>query len=96
MTPDGLWAILTPEEREKFMKALDNPAGELAQQLLASEELESERIQPWWEASSLNDISATGSAKRYGAVPEAMPMPSNVAKTLPSGSPLIYNITAVW
>ena len=47
----ALWSILTPDEREKFTRAVENPSSELAQQLLShSEELESKRLAPWWEA----------------------------------------------
>ena len=77
------------------MKALDNPACELAQQLLASEELHSERLEPWWKAPSLDDGTQTSSAKRYGAKPRAMPMPSIIPEAPGTGS-LLYNICALW
>ncbi|KAF7329937.1 hypothetical protein MKEN_00257600 [Mycena kentingensis (nom. inval.)] len=41
---DQLWDMLTPEEREKFVKAMQDPSSELAAQLLASEE----PAPPWW------------------------------------------------
>lgn len=41
-----LWSILTEEERKKFMKAIDDPNSELAQQILASEDLEKEIQSP--------------------------------------------------
>ena len=93
---DTLWSMLTPQEREKFMKALDNPSSELAQQLLASEELHSERLEPWWETPSLDDAAQTSSAKRYGAKPRAMPIPSIIPEVPRTGSPLLYNICALW
>jgi len=87
---------LTPEERKKFTQALDNPSSELAQQLLASETLDSERLEPWWEAPSLlNDGAQSPPTKRYGAKPEAMPIPSTIPK-LVTGSPLLYNICTMW
>lgn len=95
LSPDDLWSILTPEEREKFMKALDNPSSELAQQILASEELDSEILEPWWEAPFIDDATGTPSAKRYGAKPEAMLIPSMIPK-VPAIGFLLYNICALW
>lgn len=95
-SPHALWAILTPEEREKFTRALDDPSSELAQQLLASEELQSERLAPWWEAPDLDDTTQSIPAKRYGVKPEAVSIPFAVPSTSTAGSPLIYNICAVW
>jgi hypothetical protein len=87
--------MLIPEEREKFMNALNNPTGELAQQLLASEALDLERLEPWWEAPSLDDGTQTLSDKRYGVSPEAMPRPPATLKMPVTGS-LLYNICALW
>ncbi|KIM90558.1 hypothetical protein PILCRDRAFT_812311 [Piloderma croceum F 1598] len=95
ISPDDLWSMLTPEERKKFMKALDNPSSELAQQLLASETLDSERLEPWWEAPSLNDGTQALPTKQYGVKPEVMPIPSAIPKMLVTGSPLLYNICAM-
>lgn len=77
------------------MKILQNPSSDLAQQLLASEELESEQVEPWWEAPSIQDQMELEPFKRYGSVPEIMPMPSTLSKVPVTGSPLIYNICAV-
>jgi hypothetical protein len=96
ISSDHLWSILTPEEREKFMRALDNPSSELAQQLLASDVLDSGRLEPWWEVPSVDDATNTLSSKRYGAKPEAMPIPSTLPKVPLTGSPLLYNICALW
>ncbi|KII87478.1 hypothetical protein PLICRDRAFT_664480 [Plicaturopsis crispa FD-325 SS-3] len=96
---DYLWSLLTPDERDKFTRAFDDPSSELAQQLLTSEELERERYEPWWEAPSLNveenEALHPGSFKRYGASPQLMTVPSNMRKPLPLGSSLIYNICLV-
>jgi hypothetical protein len=80
-SPHALWAILTPEERKKFTRALEDPSSELAQQLLASKELESERLAPWWEAPTLDDAAQSSPAKRYGAKPELMSIPFAVPPT---------------
>lgn len=95
-TPDALWAMLTSEEREKFMKALDNPNSELAQQLLASEELGSDSLEPWWEAPSLEMISQKQHIKRYGTEPASMIIPPIKPGTKQTTYPLVYNIVALW
>ena len=77
------------------MKILQDPSSELAQQLLASEELQSEQMEPWWEAPSIQDRTESELAKRYGSAPEIMPMPSTLPMLPATGSPLIYNICAV-
>src|ERR1700692_4424000 len=95
ISSDALWSMLTLEDREKFMKALENPSSELAQRLLASEELESERLEPWWEAPSADDDTQTSPPKWYGSKPEIMPIPS-VKSTVPAtGHPLLHNICAL-
>ncbi|THH10946.1 hypothetical protein EW146_g8212 [Bondarzewia mesenterica] len=43
---DQLWSILTPSERDRFVKTMQDPSSELAQQLLASQELAEEAIEP--------------------------------------------------
>lgn len=72
--------------------AVKDPAGQLAQQLLASEELWSVRQEPWWEISL--EGSPSGSM-RYGSVPALMKVPLNLLKRQSSGPCLIYNISAV-
>jgi hypothetical protein len=49
VSTEELWALLSEEQREKFMKALQAPTSELAQQLLASEELDQDLREPWWK-----------------------------------------------
>ncbi|KIK63378.1 hypothetical protein GYMLUDRAFT_72076 [Collybiopsis luxurians FD-317 M1] len=46
-SPDALWSLLTQEERDRFIKALEDPSSSLAQNLL--QRLESK---PWWEEPS--------------------------------------------
>ncbi|KAJ7628639.1 hypothetical protein FB45DRAFT_41847 [Roridomyces roridus] len=78
---DQLWALLTPDEREKFLKVMENPSSELAQQLLASQELENEKQDPWWDSDSSS--------------PEPIQVPPSLSS--PNGGPsLIYNICAVF
>jgi hypothetical protein len=94
---DAIWSILTPHEQTRFLKALHDPSGELTQQLLASEELEQERQEPWWEAPALDDdleLDAK-STKRYGVKPETIPV-SFPSSPVPNGPPLVYNMCAIW
>lgn len=104
MSPDQLWTILTPEERKKFLRAMDDPTSELAQQLLASEQLEREIQMPWWEAPSTpsaNSEPETNRAERfeaggYGHRPDMMEIPTSMIKPIPIGHPLVYNMCAIW
>lgn len=66
--------------------------GQLAQQLLASDELRSVRQEPWWEAS-LEESSSE--SMRYGSTPALMEVPLNLAKRQSSSPCLIYNICAI-
>ncbi|EPQ56637.1 hypothetical protein GLOTRDRAFT_28595, partial [Gloeophyllum trabeum ATCC 11539] len=106
VSPDELWSMLTPEERDKFIKALDDPTSELAQQLLASEELEKVRTEPWWEnpdASVITEDSISPAPvdhrlqKRYGKRPAiTLHVPSGMVKAPSSSSTsLLYNACAM-
>ncbi|KAI0773226.1 hypothetical protein BD413DRAFT_603588 [Trametes elegans] len=102
---EELWSALTPAEREKFLRALDDPNSELAQQLLASEELEREQVDPWWDAAiepDLESVSPTATTtikRRRGSKPGIMSLPAPLVKqsanTALSGPLLLYNICAV-
>lgn len=86
------------------MRALEDPNSELAQQLLASEELERERVNPWWEtstASGSEDSSGGEIGREDGArSPPIMAIPTPLVKQSAnnalSGPLLLYNICAVW
>ncbi|GBE86234.1 hypothetical protein BKA93DRAFT_816514 [Sparassis latifolia] len=110
VSSEELWAKLTPAERDKFLRALGDPSSELAQQLLASEELEKARVEPWWEAqpSVAEDADAVvegralpenATRKRFGARPEMMDVPLAMvhAATASVGSApiLLYNMCAL-
>lgn len=90
--------MLTPEERKKFMKALDDPSSELAQQLLSSEQLEEEIKVPWWEGPTIEGESeiSEGPPHRRGSRPRMMDIPTSMVKPIPTGHPLIYNMCAIW
>ncbi|THH27793.1 hypothetical protein EUX98_g6390 [Antrodiella citrinella] len=105
---DEIWSALTPAERDKFMKALGDPTSDLAQQLLSSEELEKQIIEPWWERSlgpnaEYEDASIGvhgPGQRRYGERPSPLHIPSALANTSTSptsgnGPSLLFNISAV-
>ena len=103
---EEIWNALTPAERDKFLRALNDPSSELAHQLLASEELEKEQVEPWWEAplaptSEEPDSLTDGAAPRIRrtkptimSLPEALMKRSSDASV--NGPLLLYNICAVW
>lgn len=80
------------------MKIMEDPASGLAQQLLASEEFEKERREPWWEAPSVesDDVELSHLRQRFGAKPDPMLIPAAMVKPIPSGRPLHYNLCAIW
>jgi hypothetical protein len=81
------------------MKALEDPTSELAQLLLASEELENHRCEPWWEAPVTVDPGTDAKSdlrRRHGPRPDALRVPSILVKPWPNGPTLIYNICAIW
>ncbi|KAG2092548.1 hypothetical protein BD769DRAFT_1631854 [Suillus cothurnatus] len=89
---DELLRLMTKEEIDKFFSALRDPTSQLTQRLLFSEELQSVRQEPWWEASL--EGSSSGSI-RYGAKPALMEVPLNLVERQASSPSLIYNICAV-
>lgn len=86
--------MLSPDEQAKFIASLDNPSSELVQKLLASEELEKARREPWWEAEDIA-LDFSSSAKRFGVRPESIRVPSAMVKSVPTGATLVYNLCAV-
>ncbi|KAG1728095.1 hypothetical protein EDB19DRAFT_169255 [Suillus lakei] len=89
---DELLRLMTKEEIDKFFNALRDPTSQLAQQLLSSEELQSVRQEPWWEASL---EGSPGGSMRYGSEPALVEVPLNLVKRQSSGPSLIYNVCAV-
>ena len=92
-SPDTIWQLLTPAERNKFLKAVANPSSELAQQLLADEKLERDRQEPWWTAKPVSDDDSITLGKP-GRKPTMMPIPAKTIQSQPNLS-LMYNISAV-
>ncbi|OBZ66906.1 hypothetical protein A0H81_13111 [Grifola frondosa] len=106
---DEMWAALTPLERDKFLRALSDPSSELAQELLASEDLEKGRIEPWWEAPSelpQDQVSDSQNIslqlrirRRYGTKPAIMSIPTSMVQAASASilarPPLLYNLSAL-
>ena len=103
-----MWSHLTPTERDKFLKALNDPSSELAQQLLTSEELETQIVDPWWDQPSdygeerpqpVIDASGARKIRRYGHKPKFLDVPTSAIKASENvgttGPSLLYNICAV-
>ena len=81
------------------MKTLEDPTSGLAQQLLASEELKDDRREPWWEAPIKVDGDADAKSnlrRKYDPKPDALTVPSSLAKSWPKGATLIYNLCTIW
>lgn len=89
---DELLRLMTKEEIDKFFNVLRHPTSQLAQQLLSSEELQSVRQEPWWEASLGGSPSES---IRYGSKPALMEVPLDLVKRKASSPSLIYNVCAV-
>lgn len=97
---EELWDALTPAERDKFMKALGDPGSDLAQQLLSSEELEKDVIEPWWERDAdpgpSDERTAPRRVYRRGRRPAPVDVPPTMIKASSgSGPSLLYNVCAV-
>lgn len=95
---DDVWSALTPAQRDKFLRALNDPHSDLAKQLLTSEELKNEIVEPWWTRPS-DGPTNQGASLRYGEKPSMMTIPPAVFRAADSaaakGPSLLYNIFAV-
>ena len=103
-TYNDLWGSLTQEERDKFLRTLNDPSGDLAKQLLASEDLDDQTVEPWWEAADPQlqkpSLSTPSKApKRHGHRPNLADIPTSAIKAAEAvgtnGPSLLYNICAV-
>ncbi|KAF8637587.1 hypothetical protein AX17_002656 [Amanita inopinata Kibby_2008] len=89
---DALWSLLNEKERSKFLKALEDPNSELAQQLLASEELEKDLQNPWWQDI---DLGGTSETTYLTSRPQPILVPSSMVRPSSSLPPLAYNVCAM-
>ncbi|TFY54456.1 hypothetical protein EVG20_g9695 [Dentipellis fragilis] len=101
---DKLWSHLTEAERAKFMHAVQDPSSELAQQLLTSQELVEDAVEPWWDAPSAVPLEEDegecarppqAEKKRYGHKPEPLQVPEALLNAASPTLPLAYNLMAV-
>ncbi|CAK5269668.1 unnamed protein product [Mycena citricolor] len=102
---EELWALLTPTERDRFLKIVRDPSSELTQQLLASEEIERGMTEPWWLRPStlemkeeLSVLRRPRNQRQYGHPPEPIAIPPSMMHQKRSSDappPLMYNICAV-
>lgn len=98
---DQIWAALTPEERTRFTRAVQDPASDLAKTLLSSPDIAEDIPTPWWEASSSTlQAHASAPAARPARPPGVMSIPEALlAASTPSppapAFPLAYNLVAI-
>ncbi len=93
------------------MRTVNDPHSELAQQLLASEELAKAQVEPWWEPATPSTANAQPgppgmsappplTGRKHSSKPSIMAIPENLAKqaaaSAVSGPLLLYNICALW
>ena len=75
---------------------MKDPNSELAQQLLASDELHRNLHKPWWEAPNI-DVEEEEDGQEdseYGQPPKMMKIPENLVPFAVK-APIIYNIVAL-
>lgn len=94
LSSDAIWSMLSPEERKKFTKAMENPESQLAHELLASEQLEKDMDEPWWETSD-GFLDSPNSDHPAISKPRMLQLPSSMLKATPS-THLLYNTCAIW
>lgn len=97
---DKIWAALTPEERSRFTRAVQDPSSELAKTLLTSPDLADDIPAPWWTSSSTAP-PVNAPALRPAQPPDLITIPKSLlaARTPPSppgpALPLAYNLVAI-
>jgi len=96
---DQIWAVLTPTERARFTRVVQDPTSELAKTLLASPDIADEMVTPWWVASS-STPQPNVPASRPARAPDVMAIPEPLlAAPTPSppalAFPLAYNLVAI-
>ncbi|KAH9962331.1 hypothetical protein BJV74DRAFT_880037 [Russula compacta] len=98
---DKIWAALTPEERARFTRAVQDPASELAKTLLASPDLADDIPTPWWMAlSSTPQLNApvsrpTRQPPDIVVIPEALLAAPTSSSSPAPAFPLAYNLVTI-
>lgn len=91
MPTDELWELLSPEQRARFMEAVNNPEGEMAKTLLASEEVARDMRPPWWETHAHGEPATS-----QDTTPLPVRIPTRMIKPLPEEQvSLVYNYVAI-
>ncbi|KAH9046966.1 hypothetical protein EDB83DRAFT_2523233 [Lactarius deliciosus] len=95
---DNIWAALTPEERSRFTRAVQDPTSELTKTLLTSPDLADDIPAPWWTSSP----TTPAVAPRRAQPPDLIIIPKSLLaapSTPPSppapAFPLAYNLVAI-
>ena len=90
-SPDVLWSLLSQAEKDRFMKAVNDPNSELAQKLLSEQEMLKHFTDPWWSGPPPNREELD---TRH-LPPRTLEIPSALLKPVPNRPLLAYNIAAV-
>ncbi|KAI9432066.1 hypothetical protein H4582DRAFT_1858253 [Lactarius indigo] len=98
---DNIWAALTPEERTRFTRAVQDPTSELAKTLLTSSDLADDIPAPWW-TSSPTAPAINAIAPRPAQPPDLIIIPKSLLAASPTppsppapAFPLAYNLVAI-
>lgn len=97
--PDVIWSMLSPSQRDSFLKVIRDPSSEFAQQLVSSVELQQDCRKPWWESPMLESDDATVDDFEFGALPNMISIPQSLIApggVSESNHFLEYNILALW
>ncbi|KAG9044176.1 hypothetical protein FS837_008683 [Tulasnella sp. UAMH 9824] len=97
--PDFILSLLSDSQRKAFLKTVQDPTGEPAQELLASDEIHKYLFLPWWTKPSgeLGDGSplATGTWQ-FGGKPDMLELSQALLNNaLPSKFSLFHNVFAL-
>ena len=96
---DKIWAALSPEERTRFTRAVQDPGSELAKTLLTSPELVEDIPAPWWVTlPSTPQANAPTSCPApppdVMTIPEAL-LTASTSPSHPPAFPLAYNLVVI-
>lgn len=86
--------MLTPAEKNKFLKAMSDPSSELAQQLLSLDELQNQISEPWWTSLPVVPTNRF-STDKVTYPPSEMEIPASLLKPIPGRPLLAYNLAAI-
>ncbi|KAF8591738.1 hypothetical protein K439DRAFT_1326217, partial [Ramaria rubella] len=96
--PEEIWSLLSPDQRDSFLRVMRDPSSDLARQLLSSAELQHGRRKPWWESPRLDTEEITEEYEEFGPPPPMISIPQNLISNeaiTRLNQPLVYNILAL-